>query len=210
MDNFGVGVPDAEWPNNLISRMAVVYGSGAIARRGSRVRHAVDPEELARCRRLAAEAASCMGGADVGMGSESSDPFREFFIAANADEPAPRQITPQLIRARFGDTLFPAATITVEPLAETGIWWSEVQRDGAESGPEYFLPWRRLIQWFRGQPEFADAAFVRVGDAGALEELPRDQYPAGTEFPGSALPRLALGLTRQGSLTGLFGFSVQT
>ena len=35
-------------------------------------------------------------------------------------------------------------------------------------------------------------------------------YPPGTEITGCVLPRLALGLTAQGSLVGLFGYSVQT
>ena len=52
MDSFGVGDPGAEWPNNIISRKAVVYGSGAIARQGDAVRHHVDPAELALCQRL--------------------------------------------------------------------------------------------------------------------------------------------------------------
>ena len=29
-----------------------------------------------------------MEGVEVGMGSESGDTFREFFVAANSDEPA--------------------------------------------------------------------------------------------------------------------------
>ncbi len=33
MDNYDVGSPEAEWANNIISRKAVVYQSGVIARR---------------------------------------------------------------------------------------------------------------------------------------------------------------------------------
>jgi hypothetical protein len=53
------------------------------------------------------------------------------------------------------------------------VWWSEVEHDGSESEKEYFLPWRGMIQWFRGQPEFVDSAFVRIGDREALSDLPR-------------------------------------
>jgi hypothetical protein len=53
---------------------------------------------------------------------------------------------------------------------------------------------------------------VRIGDREALWEAEsmKDELPAGTEISGCVLPRLALGLTRQGSLAGLFGYSVQT
>ncbi len=54
--------------------------------------------------------------------------------------------------------------------------------------------------------------FVRIGDRRALWDAERRnaEYPPGTELTGCVLPRLALGLTRSGSLVGLFGSSVQT
>ena len=210
MENYDVGAPDVEWPNNIISRHAVVYGSGVIARRDVGVRHAVDPDELALCRDLAAEIAGVMSGVDVGMGSQSGDAFCEFFIASNVNEASPAQIDEHLIRARFGGTIFPPATITVEPLREAGVWWSEVQYDGSESDEEYFIPWRAMMKWFRERADFVDSAFVRIGDGRSLRQIPEEQRPKGTEMTGCVLPRLALGLTRGGSLTGLFGFSVQT
>lgn len=210
MENYEVGDPDAEWPNNIISRRAVVYGSGVIARQGERVRHAVDPGELALCRRLASEAAEVMAGVEVGMGSASGDFFRAFFVVANSDEPPATVITEALIRAMFGGTLFPPVTITVEPLAEVGVWWSEVEQDGSESGDNYFRPWRAMIQWFGKQAEFQHSAFVRIGHDRDLWEVPKANYPDGTEIAGCVLPRLAIGLTRSGSLCGLFGFSVKS
>ena len=106
MENYDVGDPDDEWPNNIISRWAIVYGSGVIARRGVQIRHAVDPQELALCRALAGEAAAMMTGVDVGMGSESTDPFRDFFITANVDEPSPLTISAPLIRDKFSAPFF--------------------------------------------------------------------------------------------------------
>lgn len=212
MENYDVGSPDAEWPNNIISNRAVVYGNGAIARQGTPVCQAVDPDELALCRRLAVEAADVMAGVDVGMGSESSDRFHGFFIAANVNEPVPPRIDEGLIRSKFGGTIFPPATITVEPMAETGTWWAEVQEYGSESGEDYFRPWRSMIEWFRSQPAFVDSAFVRIGDRRALWDLEQamESLPKGTEITGCVLPRLALGLTKNASLAGLFGYSVQT
>jgi hypothetical protein len=212
LENYDVGDPGAEWPNNILSRRAVVYGSGVIARQGAPVRHAVDPAELALCRRLAAEAAGIMAGVDVGMGSEAADPFQAFFIAANVDDPIPASIDESLVWSKFGGTIFPLATITVEPLDEAGAWWSEVTYDGSECGEVYLCPWRAMIRWFREQPAFVDTAFVRIGDRRALwdVEAKKGELPEGTEITGCVLPRLALGLTRHGSLAGLFGYTVQT
>ena len=212
-ENYDVGGAEAEWPNNILSRKTVVYASGRIARKGDTVQHNVAPEELDLCRQLANEAAALMAGVDVGMGSESRDPFRPFYIAANAEDAVPEAIDEPLIWSRFGGTVFPAATITVEPLAERGTWWKEVEDDGgAFTGAEreeYLRPWRALIHWFGGRPEFKDTAFVRIGDPDALFRE-RSSYPEGTEIAGCVLPRLAVGLTRSGSLVGVFGYSVQT
>ena len=209
-ENYDVGTEKAEWPNNIVSRKAVLYASGVIARKGTKVRHAVESGELALCKKLAAEAARLMAGVEVGMGSESSDAFRGFFIAANVDDPVPKAITEELIRDRFGGTIFPLATITVEPLKEAGKWWSEVKFDGSESGAAYFRPWRKMIQWFGKRPEFKRSAFIRIGDRQALWTIPREKYPPGTELTGCVLPRMAVGLTAAGSLAGLFGYCVQT
>src|SRR5947209_3727099 len=125
------GDPASEWSANLLSRRTVVYGSGAITRRGDPVRHNVDADELALCRRLAAEASGLLDGIDTGLGSESALHFRGFFSAANADDPVPARVDPALIRARFGGTIFPLATITVELLVEAGVWWDKVLRAAA-------------------------------------------------------------------------------
>jgi hypothetical protein len=208
LDHYGVGDPEADWPNNILSTKSVIYGSGRIARAGEPIVHQVDPDELDLIRRLAHDVAKVMLNVSVGMGSSASDPFREYYCAANLDEKPPVKIDESLIRSRFAGTIFPLATITVEPLAESGTWWSEVVADGEGDG-RYLYPWRNMIQWFRTQPEFIDRAFTRIGDSDALAQLDSADLPAGTELPGGVLPRLALGLTKQGSLAGLFGCSVQ-
>jgi hypothetical protein len=229
IESGDLGEPDAEWPNNIISRNAIVYGSGVIARRGRPVRHNVDPNELGLCQRLAREARAVMRDVAVGMGSESRDEFQEFFVAANVDDPIAGRIDEALIRSRFGDTLFPLATITVEPLKEKGRWWrwviddSAFRYEGDYSGPadkdeenlpkyqdEYLRTWRAMIEWFGARPQFQDSAFVMIGDYDALHSLDRAEWPRGTRVVPCVLPRLALGLTKNGSLIGLFGFVVQT
>src|SRR5437762_1582819 len=79
MANYNVGDAKAEWPNNILSKKAVIYQSGRMARTGEIVTHLVDPDELDLIRRLAHDAAKVMAGVSVGMGSEASDPFHEFY-----------------------------------------------------------------------------------------------------------------------------------
>jgi len=209
MDRDDTGEDDAEWPNNIISSRAVAYRTGTIARRGEPL-DPVAPGELALCRRLARQAAAIMKTVPVGMGSETSACFRPFFVTAGVDGPRRRRIDERVIRRAFGGTIFPPATITVEPVEQRGVWWSEVLQDGEGQDELYFVPWRALIVWFGRQKAFVDSAFVRIGDSQALMDLPENRYPQGTDTPGCVLPRLALGLTHAGSLTGLFGYVVQT
>ncbi len=210
IEHHEVGEDSAEWPNNIISRLTVVYASGAIARRGDPVPGSADPAELDLCRRLSSEVARLMKGVEVGMGSNASSGFEPFFIAANTTDPLPSRIDEALVRARFGGTLFPLVTLTVEPLVEAGQWWSEVEEDGAESSPSYFEPWRKLIAWCGEHGELHDPVFVRIGHDEDLWKIPQAKYPRGTELTGGVLPRLPLALTRAGSLVGLFGYAVQT
>ena len=148
------------------------------------------------------------------MGSESGDPFRPFFVAANADEAPAERIDEALIRRIFGGTVFPTATITVEPLAESGVWWSELtayyEDSPDETGEAALRAWRALIPRFRDNPAYVDSAFVRIGDSDALQGLDASEMPPGTEIAGCVLPRLVIGLTRRGSVAGVFGHCVQS
>jgi hypothetical protein len=89
-----------------------------------------------------------------------------------------------------------------------------------------------MVRWFRDRPEFTDTAFVAIGDydhlkglltergllygtgllsEGALQALLSERgLPGGMRSMPSAYPRLFLGLTRGGSLAGLFGHVVLT
>ena len=135
-ENYDVGDSESEWPNNILSRKTVVYGSGRIAREGDPVRHTVEPEELALCARLSSEAEELMAGVDIGMGSESCDPFRAFHIAANADDLVPEAIDEcDPVEIRWHD-LPVRDDHESEPLAEAGRWWEEVDADAGDSSRE--------------------------------------------------------------------------
>jgi hypothetical protein len=190
--------PGSEWPWNLISKNAVAYSCGMIARRGESTQHSHDPAELARCRDLATAAAAIMAGTYSGMGSESDAWWEAFFVTANAGIEPPRRLTEDVIRATFGGTIYPLAAIRIEPIEEQSEWWSRVVRDcGPENSPggvRGMAPWRRLVGWFRGQLAFRDAAFVMVGD------FPMDENHSNG---GNLFLRLAVGLTEVGSLAGV-------
>ena len=213
-ESYEVGTPDAEWPNNILSRRTIVYESGVIARDGDHVNHNVDPDELDRCKSLATTAREMIGDIDVGMGSESGDQFFPFFICNNADAAVSNGITGELIRERFGGTIFPPATITAEPLEATGVWWNEATDWVADSEDDdknaYLGAWQRLIDWFKMQPELSDATFVRIGDREALWNAESGDMPEGTEVTGCVLPRMAVALTKSGSIVGIFGYTVQS
>ena len=208
MENYGVGAAGAEWPHNCISTRAVAYSCGALGRAGDAIPHEHDPAELAFCRRLSAEAAGVMEGVELGMGSESESPLDPFFVAAKLGAVVPGAITEDLIRAAFGGTIHPDASVVVEPLEERGAWWQAVRDDSQDDGyaredeeaaaeaDTTLGRWRGMIRWFREHGELSGAAFVMIG---------HDDPGVGCVFP-----RLALGLTRAGSLVGLCGHVVQT
>ncbi|MEM6447741.1 MAG: hypothetical protein AAF704_14440, partial [Cyanobacteria bacterium P01_D01_bin.123] len=201
-----------------LSQHTVVYPRGMISRTGDALAPEVDAAELEICRTLAVAAKDIIGDIPVGMGSESEDEFSPFFICNRPNAAIPTEITPELIRDRFGGTIFPPATITTEPLEVGGIWWEEITEDAEgfgdaatdELADDYLAVWHQLIDWFASHTQLSQATFVRIGDQEALEDLDSDEMPAGTEMPGSVLPRMAVALTPQGSLVGIFGYTVQT
>lgn len=222
--------PGAEWPANLLSLKTVAFGSGRVAREGDSVIHDVDPAELELCRRLAGEAVSLLAGkVDGGLGTEGDLPFDPFWIAANRGEAAAK-IDEALIRARFGGTIYPAARVDIQPLAEGAEWWSDVlmcaeetadvqamRSDDEDEDPAPFFEafvsvWRDMVNWFRERPEFVDAAFVAIGDYDHQLDLDRehDPLPNGAVCPPTNYPRLFVGLTQGGSLVGIVTYVVQT
>jgi hypothetical protein len=200
LETYGMDdrAPQSEWPWNVLAKSTIAYSCGLIARRGEIVEHQHDPDEFALCRRLADAASGVMGGRDVGMGSNSSDPFRPYYVVANVGGTVPRKVTVKLIRQVFGGSIYPPTRIVVEPLEEEGDWWSQVVEDG--SGSEGYLePWRALMRWFHDQSELRAPAFVMVGD----DPLDDDFANGGCVFP-----RMAVALSKAGSLVGLGGWCV--
>ncbi|WP_422928807.1 zf-TFIIB domain-containing protein [Singulisphaera sp. PoT] len=230
-DSIKAALPGSDWPSNILSLRTVVYGSGRIAREGDEVRHDVDPEELALCRRLASEARGLLDGkVNAGLGSEADMTFAPFWIAANRGASAASKIDEAIIRAGFGETIYPPARIGIQPLEEGAKWWSavlmvgeeiaeieamsdEVESDDPIAPSEPFVStWCGLTHWFRDQPEFVDAAFVAIGDYDHLVRLDWEgnYLPAGAVGTPSNYPKFFLGLTRRGSLAGISTYVVQT
>lgn len=209
IQNYDVGSDQDEWPNNILSRFTQVYNDGTITKHPTRLNHIIDENELALCQKLSTQIAKIMANVEVGMGSNSGDYFQAFYIAY-ANGLSNKTISAELIQHAFANTIFPLATITVEPFTTNTIWWNEVEQDGEGSPESYFEPWQNMRAWFTQQQDFIDSAFIRIGDATLLEQIDDKNYPKGTVITGCVLPRLALGLTANGSLIGLFGYVVQT
>jgi hypothetical protein len=192
--------PGSEWPWNVLAKSTVAYSCGQLARRGEAVVHNHNAEELALCRRLAAEVCGIMDGRDVGMGSNSGDPFRPYYAVASAGLAVPRKVTEKKIREVFGGTIYPPTKIVIEPLAEKGEWWKQVVEDG--SGSESYLePWREMIRWFHAQVGLHGPVFVMVGEDPLDDDLT-------TRNGGCVFPRMAVALTDAGSFVGIGGWCV--
>ncbi len=199
METYGMEkkAPNSEWPWNVISTLAVTYSCGAIGRRGDVLEHDRDPSELKLCIDLAEEAANIMRGVFIGMGDEGDHEFSPFYITAAPGITAPKIITEEFIRKAFGGTIYPPAPITIEPLEEKGQWWSYI----SETDPETQESWQKLIAWFKNSSKLHSPSFVAIGE----DPLDDDSQNGGCVFP-----RLAVGLTRAGSLVGVFSCVVHT
>ena len=201
METYGAVRPGAEWFWNVLSTRAVSYRCGAIAREGDSVAHEHDPDEFARCQRLATAVAAATGELGAGMGTAADDTvYQPFYVVANVGVEVPARITERLIRQAFGGTIYPTARIWVEPLAEHGEWWDQVLADCGEH-TNILDRWRAMIRAFRAEPELRAPSFVMIG------EDPLDEnFEEGNG--GCVFPRLALSLTKAGSLVGLCNYVV--
>jgi hypothetical protein len=213
IDHYGCGDPNADWPNNMLSRHLVVYESGVMMRRGDTVSHFVDPREFELCQQISNRASDILGDMPVGMGSEDWNPFSPFFVVANHEADTPENIDERLIRRIFGGTIFPSAKITVQELSETESWWRQTTDclpfDGTEK--EHAIDsWRELIAFLHSSNELTEPSFVSIGDEQHFWDMNESEYPPGTDMTPCVMPRLVVCLTKNGSIVGLFGHVVYT
>jgi hypothetical protein len=205
--------PESDWPWNVLSKRAIAYSCGIFCQPDAHMRHRHDSDEFRLCRRLATEAGETMGEMEIGMGSDSLDPFRPYFVVADVDAPPPSRITEATIREAFAGTIFPPAEITIEPLAPEGSWWDQVYRDCVENedakvdpvtmeyGRRKLERWRAMVAWFQNCAELTGSVFVMIG------ENPVDPS---SKNCACVFPRFAVGLTKAGSLVGIGGWVVHT
>lgn len=192
--------PGSEWPWNVISMNATAYSCGAICRIGEKVEHKHSAEELAMCKRLAQKIAEVAKDISWGSHSSSEVPPSPFYVVANIGAEVPIQFDESLIRRIFGGTIYPPAQILIEPLEERGEWWSYVI-DGFlndnEDNDHFLETWHEMIDWFYKQPELHGQAFVQIGKD-PLDEDVEEEFANG----GCVFPRLALAITKAGSIVG--------
>lgn len=194
--------PENEWVWNLFSRKTVVYSCGSIGREGEILNHNHRPAEIELCQQLAQEAAAIMDGQLINLGDEGEHGFSPFYVVANDGQDIPELVTEEVIRSAFGGTIYPDAKITIEPLEKPkDLWIEAVDLYGMdELSSEAIRHWEDLASWFRSQASLQHAAFVSVDTDDAIEgKRGADLYNG-----GCVLPRLAVGLTKQGSLVGVF------
>jgi hypothetical protein len=157
--------------------------------------------------------------------SEGSSGLIPFFITANRHTPVPDRLTPEVVRAAFGGTIYPQAQIIVEALEVGNPGW--VQIADSEDGELHLVPgveshytreqleelrkdtrsrweervnrWRSVLEWFRTRSELRGGAFVLIGE----DRLSQTNF-------GCVFPRLVLGVTKAGSLVGVCGYAVHT
>src|SRR5262245_46606655 len=111
IDDYGVGEPEDPWANNCLAKDAVAYANGLIARAGTSIDLRFDPDELALCIRLGTGAASVMGPYWPGMYSAADTHTEPFYAVSAAFGPRPSP-NADVIRAVFGDALYPDAEVT--------------------------------------------------------------------------------------------------
>jgi hypothetical protein len=217
LDCGGPEDPTDEWDHNLIHPNTVAYSCGKLFIGDSPHEHNHDPEELSRCHRLAEECVNVLGDVQINL-SEGFDNFKAFFITANHGMEAPTEITSEFINLIFGGTIYPQAEIIVEPFVEGNLCWHHfVVSNDPEETVKYLYDddavkefwerqryriesWQKLFDWFNSRNEFHDCAFVMIGES---------DPPSETNF-GCVFPRLVLGLTKQGSVTGMCSPAVHT
>jgi len=215
MDPGGAYGPElGDWPRNVISRHAVAYSCGALTRAGAAREHRHDPAELQQCQELAAQAAKLLVGVEpVGSEADSGGAFLPFFITANVGVAREAHLDAAAVREAFGGTIYPPAEVVLEPLVEGGAWWQDVVDSYEESYHhpvppraglnERLRPWRELMRWFHRREALREPSFVSIG------EFPMGEWGGQVNY-GCVFPRLALAITRSGSLVGICGEVVHT
>ncbi len=187
-DSFGVSpnAPANEWPFNLLSQKAVRFASGRIGRPGDDL-PAADPAEQAACDAISGKAAGVVRKMTFRPASAAVEAFR---LPLLPGEPAPTEITAELIRHRFGGTLHPWAAVVVTPLADAnGYQLSRTFFGITPTRPgSHDAAWGKVRNWFEEHAELTGRGWaVEVADAGTY---------------GTQAVRRVVGLTAAGRVVG--------
>jgi hypothetical protein len=196
--------PDG-FPYCSVSRQAIVYSCGIIARRGDSTVHSHPSNELSICKDFSTGATSTMNKVVADWGSEGTpddgtDCFLPFFRLANRGDPTFETIDEEVIRMAFGGTLSTMLDFHIEPLAMNTEWWESLSASLHGLKHDYrqnVLPrWSSLIDYFFNQSWLRNPVLIRV----------RQGYGGCS----SVFPIFALGMSDSGSLAGIVGHGVHT
>lgn len=187
------------WPHNVVSLDTVALASGAVCLHEEPVEHNSDPQELALCRRLAAEVVAALGDREP-SGGEPAGAYRPFYLVIGRGESALASLTAEAIRTAFRGTLFPGVPINVEPFLRQ----PEMINVGGQLRPKRPKrnpppdPWSGFREWAVAHELLREMAYVEIGYGCSL----------GPSL-AAVFPRLVVGLTAVGSLAGACGFVAQ-
>jgi hypothetical protein len=159
--------------------------------------------------------------------SEAPSTLEPFFVTANRGL-APAELTPDVIRSAFGGTVYPSATIAVEPLREGGRGWENFAICDYESeawqysaGAMQAMPpamREQVKELYESNQRRRQSCVERWRALLAWFQSQEDLHGGAFVMVGEkrlsrqnfgrVFPRLVLGLTRSGSLVGVCGYAV--
>jgi hypothetical protein len=199
IDTYGIE-GEGEFVNNSVSTLAQFWSCGMVSRKPNVPTHDHDPDELARCRALATDAAAVIGPVWPLVRS-SDDPRTEpYFVAAQRTAATPNGVDEELIRAALGRTLHPDARVLIEPFTEQTKWWQAIDEDakrkvktagGQVRFDDLVRRWRDLMRWFPAN-SLAAGSFVCATSS-----------QTGSETLGCVFPCFIIGISVKGSLIGI-------
>ncbi len=194
--NHDVTDGDNPWSNNILAVDTEALPNGTFRRRAGAAAKVGATDEVLR--ELAKEIATVAAGVDVGLGSEGSDQYEPF--ACRLAAPI-RAIDQGVVRAIFGDALYPRCRVSIEPISDGSQFWCSVLAD-CDGDEALVAHHRRMIAWFNAPGRFVSSAFVAIDPVRPNERFDCDG--------GCVYPRMLLGVHQNGGIAGLLGVVVYT
>ena len=201
-NNYGIEGEGHPWTCNLIAETSVVRDCGRIfvSQDGLESQQHV-PGEVDLCRTAGAAAELALKETYVQRGDEGDHKWRAFFaplleqekiVGGNDNDPEP--LSPESIKLACGGALWPALGFSASSVSdEIGRLEGRDDDEGSNDG--------QVFAWKNAVTALSDLGVSRITYFRPLE---------GHETCGCVFPHFIVGVTPQGSLTGVVGLTVWT